>query len=65
MLGEGHRAIRKRLRDHEQILLGGAGTVRRGGAGQPRTMAAVRRTTGLAERYPGIQGVGFTGHPSS
>jgi PAS domain S-box-containing protein len=53
-------AIEKRLRDHEQILLGGAGlfdasdNVTRG---QWRTYVERLR---LKENYPGIQGVGFS-----
>ena len=53
-------AIRKRLRDHEQILLGGAGlfdAVEHVSRDQWR--AYVERL-GLADRYPGIQGVGFS-----
>jgi PAS domain S-box-containing protein len=52
-------AIRKRLRDHEQILLGGAGlfdAVEHVSREQWR--AYVERLL-LPDRYPGIQGVGF------
>lgn len=52
-------AIRKRLRDHEQILLGGAGlfdAVEQVSREQWR--AYVERLL-LPDRYPGIQGVGF------
>jgi len=52
-------AIRKRLRDHEQILLGGAGlfdAVEHVSRDQWR--AYVERLL-LPDRYPGIQGVGF------
>ncbi len=53
-------AIRKRLRDHEQILLGGAGlfdAVEQVNREQWRMY--VSRLL-LPDRYPGIQGVGFT-----
>jgi len=61
MLGEKvTEAIRKRLRDHEQILLGGAGlfdAVENVSREQWRTY--VERLL-LPDRYPGIQGVGFS-----
>ncbi len=61
MLGEKvTEAIRKRLRDHEQILLGGAGlfdAVESVSREQWRTY--VERLL-LPDRYPGIQGVGFS-----
>ncbi|TVT68723.1 MAG: response regulator [Pseudomonas sp.] len=53
-------AIRKRLRDHEQILLGGAGlfdAMENVSREQWRTY--VERLL-LPDRYPGIQGVGFS-----
>ncbi len=53
-------AIRKRLRDHEQILLGGAGlfdAVEQ--VSREQWHAYVERLL-LPDRYPGIQGVGFT-----
>ena len=53
-------AIRKRLRDHEQILLGGAGlfdAAKNVSREQWRTY--VNRLL-LPDRYPGIQGVGFS-----
>ncbi|QFU14254.1 Sensor histidine kinase TmoS [Stutzerimonas frequens] len=53
-------AIRKRLRDHEQILLGGAGlfdAVDHVSRAQWRLY--VQRLL-LPDRYPGIQGVGFS-----
>lgn len=61
MLGEKvTEAIRKRLRYHEQILLGGAGlfdAVENVSREQWRTY--VERLL-LPDRYPGIQGVGFS-----
>ncbi len=61
MLGEKvTEAIRKRLRDHEQILLGGAGlfdAVENVSREQWRTY--VERLL-LPDRFPGIQGVGFS-----
>ena len=61
MLGEKvTEAIRKRLRDHEQIPLGGAGlfdAVENVSREQWRTY--VERLL-LPDRYPGIQGVGFS-----
>ncbi|WP_312946744.1 hybrid sensor histidine kinase/response regulator [Stutzerimonas kunmingensis] len=61
MLGEKvTEAIRKRLRDHEQILLGGAGlfdAVENVSREQWRTY--VERLL-LPDRYPGSQGVGFS-----
>lgn len=61
MLGEKvTEAISKRLRDHEQILLGGAGlfdAVENVSREQWRTY--VERLL-LPDRYPGIQGVGFS-----
>ncbi|WP_419184900.1 hybrid sensor histidine kinase/response regulator [Stutzerimonas stutzeri] len=52
-------AIRKRLRDHEQILLGGAGLFDAvEDVSREQWRRYVQRLL-LPDRYPGIQGVGF------
>jgi len=61
MLGEKvTEAIRKRLRDHEQILLGGAGLFDAVEQVSREQWRLYVERLALAERYPGIQGVGFT-----
>ncbi|RRU76373.1 response regulator [Stutzerimonas xanthomarina] len=53
-------AIRKRLRDHEQILLGGAGLFDAAeNVSREQWRTYVNRLL-LPDRYPGIQGVGFS-----
>ncbi|MCQ4294366.1 CHASE domain-containing protein [Pseudomonas stutzeri] len=53
-------AIRKRLRDHEQILLGGAGLFDAvEDVSREQWRKYVERLL-LPDRYPGIQGVGFS-----
>ncbi|MCW3147488.1 CHASE domain-containing protein [Stutzerimonas stutzeri] len=53
-------AIRKRLHDHEQILLGGAGLIDAGGQISREQWHTYVQRLQLKERYPGIQGVGFS-----
>lgn len=53
-------AIEKRLRDHEQILLGGAGLFDASDTVTRLDWSAYVARLRLAENYPGIQGVGFT-----
>ncbi|MGM3386579.1 CHASE domain-containing protein [Stutzerimonas stutzeri] len=52
-------AISKRLVDHEQILLGAAGLFDATGAVSRTQWRIYNERLNLAERYPGIQGVGF------
>lgn len=54
-------AIESRMRDHEQILLGGAGLfdAQAGHVGRAAWRAYVERLN-LAHNFPGIQGVGFS-----
>lgn len=53
-------AIEKRLRQHEQILLGGAGLFDASDDVTRREWRAYVERLHLAENYPGIQGVGFS-----
>ncbi|MCQ4325624.1 hybrid sensor histidine kinase/response regulator [Stutzerimonas stutzeri] len=52
-------AIRKRLVDHEQILLGGAGLFDAAGPVSREQWRTYVERLRLPDRYPGIQGVGF------
>lgn len=52
-------AIRKRMIDHEQILLGAAGLFEVSGEVSRTQWREYNGLLQLAERYPGIQGVGF------
>jgi len=52
-------AIRKRLVDHEQILLGGAGLFDAAGHVDREQWRIYVERLRLPDRYPGIQGVGF------
>jgi len=53
-------AIEKRLRDHEQILLGGAGLYDANTEVDRAQWRAYVQRLRLKENYPGIQGVGFS-----
>jgi PAS domain S-box-containing protein len=53
-------AIEKRLRDHEQILLGGAGLFDANGEVTRAQWQHFVERLRLADNYPGIQGVGFS-----
>lgn len=53
-------AIAKRLRDHEQILLGGAGLFDASGHVTRSEWRAYVERLRLEKNYPGIQGVGFS-----
>ncbi|MBU1461703.1 MAG: CHASE domain-containing protein [Gammaproteobacteria bacterium] len=52
-------AIHKRMTDHEQILLGAAGLFDASGEVSRAEWREYNERLHLAERYPGIQGVGF------
>ncbi len=52
-------AIQKRMTDHEQILLGAAGLFDAAGDVSREQWREYNDRLQLAERYPGIQGVGF------
>ncbi len=52
-------AIQKRMTDHEQILLGAAGLFDAAGEVSREQWREYNERLQLAERYPGIQGVGF------
>lgn len=54
------RAIQERLRDHEQILLGGAGLFDADNAVSRTAWRAYVERLQLRDNYPGIQGVGFS-----
>ncbi|MCF7200971.1 hybrid sensor histidine kinase/response regulator [Pseudomonas oligotrophica] len=53
-------ALRKRLLDHEQILLGGAGLFDATGEVSREQWRIYVQRLQLADNYPGIQGVGFS-----
>ncbi len=53
-------SIRKRLLDHEQILLGGAGLFDASGTVSREQWRLYVQRLQLADHYPGIQGVGFS-----
>lgn len=53
-------AIQRRLHNHEQILLGGAGLFDASGLVSREQWHTYTQRLRLDERYPGIQGVGFT-----
>lgn len=60
LVGKVTNAIEQRLIDHEQILFGAAGLfVASGEVSRAQWRAYVERQQ-LADRYPGIQGVGFS-----
>ncbi|MDH4217079.1 MAG: CHASE domain-containing protein, partial [Gallionella sp.] len=53
-------SIEERMRQHEQILLGGAGLFDASGAVDRAGWRAYVERLNLKENYPGIQGVGFS-----
>ena len=60
LVGKVTNAIEQRLIDHEQILFGAAGLFAASGEVSPAQWRAYVERQQLADRYPGIQGVGFS-----
>ncbi|MBF0677065.1 CHASE domain-containing protein [Pseudomonas sp.] len=60
LVGQVSTAIEQRLMDHEQILLGGAGLFDASGEVSREQWRAYVQRLQLPDRYPGIQGVGFS-----
>ncbi|WP_312904518.1 CHASE domain-containing protein [Stutzerimonas nitrititolerans] len=60
LVGKATNAIEQRLIDHEQILFGAAGLFAASGEVSRAQWRAYVERQQLADRYPGIQGVGFS-----